>query len=1036
MNRKRNQQGIANGILIILFVCFLLVFVRTCFNQSSQSESQSVQTAEALPAEEDIVVAPVPVETPLTKEVERPSPENEGSAMPEPEANPVVEPIPQVEKPKQETEDARPIPVPMQPSSFFVSVNPVVPGPPKMQDPIVVTQEDYDAFYAPQQEEGQNEEKDPFADFFVSGEDTSSLYENGQYFLSFYVNDEYVGDIETEFAQPTKLVNTTDLHRYLDSTLKADASIRLFAGNPEYLSLEELAARGMPTTFDSAAFALHMTVNYNDMSVRILSVSTTSPGGKRDTYALSGATELTPAKLSWLSTMSFYGSLTYASDFSGITNKTGTLYINNSLGFLGLGVDFSTSFYTTEPYFNLGTWTAFHDFVQSSQRLTFGSVGSNLSARTNSFSIDTNIGFTVEKNYSYGSSSALGNQFQYSIEVVEPSVVKIYINDETKEVFQRRLTAGTYRLKDFVFTQGTNKIRIDIIPDARPDDVETYYVDTSYDSRLLGRGDTLYGYGMSIPRGNSTTYAGGAFHFKNPLKDSYISYYPQFFTARYWQSVGLTDTFTFSLDVSATPGVFSGTMNGVWATMIGTTQFQGTTRFSEAYATPLFTGAITERFNDSVLHGFGSLSLSTSFVMPAKADASFSSTTSDVMASVVGSFAFSATGLFTKLRYSVSGSLTYVEGYEYPVWSVSGSTGFSPLRGLSFSGSMTMSASDNTKPWNPTIAATLSGSYSFMSNLSSSASSTYSTANEVVTSVGLSYRPSASDSLSLTLSGFHLGSPLDHSLYATWSHVGKFYNFTLRQQVSDSYNTMMTSATLTTAIAFADGTFGMGRSASDIFLLVKPEGELKHSQISVARSMDSSPQLIPKYLGSGLFTNITPYQKNSIVVYGGGESTYATTTAFMFQFTPGGRQAYVAKIDLPPTFTITGVIKHADGSVYEQYSSPIYKVTRDEHGNETLEVDSDYYLFTDQVGRFVLESMPAGDYSFDLQVDDNTWYAVRFTIPEMKDKKLRAIEYEDINDGGPYDENGFSDYDHTITLKTKKMETEGALYAMLFPETE
>jgi hypothetical protein len=156
----------------------------------------------------------------------------------------------------------------------------------------------------------------------------------------------------------------------------------------------------------------------------------------------------------------------------------------------------------------------------------------------------------------------------------------------------------------------------------------------------------------------------------------------------------------------------------------------------------------------------------------------------------------------------------------------------------------------------------------------------------------------------------------------------------------------------------------------------------------------------------------------------------------MFQFTPGGRQAYVAKIELPPTFTITGVIKHADGSVYEQYSSPIYKVTCDEHGNETLEVDSDYYLFTDQVGRFVLESIPAGDYSFDLQVDDNTWYAVRFTIPEMKDKKLRVIEYEDINDGGPYDENGFSDYDHTITLKTKKMETEGALYAMLFPETE
>ncbi|MFA6733699.1 MAG: hypothetical protein WCS71_01225, partial [Sphaerochaetaceae bacterium] len=172
----------------------------------------------------------------------------------------------------------------------------MIPDPPTLFTPTVMTQEDYDLFYAPQATETESEEEDPFADFFVSGEDAVT-YEDGLYYLSLYINDEYVGDIETKFANPEKLLNATDLSSYLSSTLKTEANERLFAGNPQYLSLEDLQARGMPTTFDSAAFALHMTVDYNDMTVRILSVASGS-SSRRDRYTMSGATVLDPAKFS------------------------------------------------------------------------------------------------------------------------------------------------------------------------------------------------------------------------------------------------------------------------------------------------------------------------------------------------------------------------------------------------------------------------------------------------------------------------------------------------------------------------------------------------------------------------------------------------------------------------------------------------------------------------------------------------------------------------------------------------------------------
>jgi outer membrane usher protein len=956
----------------------------------------------------------------------------------------------EVELPPATTEVEVPaMPVPEVPSSLTATMKRSIPAVPTMFEPFVCTQEDYEMFYAAPAETTTNEE-DPFADFYVAGEEQAVTFEDGVYYLALYVNDEYVGDLETKFAGGEKLVNMTEFSNYVGGMLTEASSSRILGGNDAYLSIEDLKQRGVDITFDSTAFALYAKIEYTDLSVRVLSVSTQNGANKRDRYTLTGAVDLPPAKFSWVASTSLYGSVTYPSDFSKLSSQSYTLYVNNSLAFWGLGLDFSYSIYNTSPYYTIGNWTAFHDFVDKNERLTFGSVGSNLSARTPD-TIDTNIGVMLEKSYSYGTGTALGNQFQYTIDIIEPSKLDIYINpddtDATKvvtPVFTRQLQAGTYRLKDFVFTQGANKIKMVITPDSRPNDPEIYYIDTSYDSRLLGKGDTLFGFTLSMPRGNTKdeSKAGGLFHFKDYIRQSYLSYYPQYATARYWQNIGLTDTFTFALDVSATPGIFSGTFNGVWANAIGTTQAQGTLKFNEMYAVPLFSGSLTERFNDKFMQGFGSLSLSFSYNTPAARNTNYSNpstgstNTSDLASSMVGSFSFSARGLVTKLRYSLSGSVSYTVGNAYPTWSMSASTGFTLFKGFSVSGSMTVSGSDNTNPGNAAVTATISGSYSFSPKVNASSSTTLGTKNEATTSVGLSYRPTNNDNLSLTMSSFRFSDPLNHSLLASWSHSGKVSSLTLRQQISSKYQQMTTSVNLSTAFAFVDGAFGMARSIGNTFLLVKPEGELKHSQISVARSMDSSPQIIPKYLGSSLFNSISPYVKNNVVVYGGGEDSYATSTSFMYQFTPGGRQAYLVKIDLPPTYTVSGVITHADGSVYEQYSSPIYRVTYDETGKETLTQDPELYLFTDQEGRYIISFIGAGDYSFDLQIGENSWYAVKFTVPVMTNKKLRVVDYGTMSDAGPYDEKGYEGYDETMTLNVETQMTEEDFWNKIFPAAE
>ncbi|AEV28581.1 hypothetical protein SpiGrapes_0745 [Sphaerochaeta pleomorpha str. Grapes] len=1078
MKIKRTAQSVFLLVSTVLTVLFLSSFFITCFTVrpviESEPEAQPIATGPQI-----IPVYTVEIEPPVNyqptiastiDEVQQVTASVESKVLPEevatvgalpepnhlfqPEQPPVKEIIPEVEEPpEQSIQIVDPIKIPGLPVFGSVHTTLLVPPPPTFFEPSVYTLDDYDSFVAPVMLEAAPEEEDPFADFFVSGEDSTIAFDNGLYFLGLFVNKEYVGDIEAEFNDGVQSLNTSDLSLFIGDYITDKTYELLFSDALPFISIEELNNRGVETVFDSTDFSVDMTFDVEEMPVKTISIN----GGtlnRRDAYSLSGAIVLDPAKFSVVTSLGFYSNFEYPSDFSALDSKLLSLSVSHKLAFWNLGFDVSYSLSSNSPLFGFGSWQGFYDFVETSQRLTFGNVGSNLSeinSSSNDYGTVTSVGVVFDKDYSYGTDAAKGNQFEYSIVLVEDSNVTIEING--KEIYNRDFSAGTYRLKDFVFTQGVNMAKVTITPDARPNDTTVQYFDLGYDYRLLGKGDSVYGFSFSVPRVVESTKMGT---ISLPwLNDKYLSYFLGNWTATYWQQTGMTNAFTLSSDISITPGIFRGTVSGVFASTIGTTQLQMTLGLDVSNKEPDLSASISHRFSVPYDSNFGSLSLGFSFsrssVLLTSTDAATRYMTSNI--SYSGSFA-------KGFNYSVTGSLTKDSAFTAPSWSLTFSSGFSPFDNFSISGSVTASASA-LDVWNPIVTAQISGSYSFNDKLSSSAASSASfNPLSIISSFGLSYRPSDTDSVSLSLSGVDFKTTEDQSLQATWTHSGEYASFTFKQQAYESYNKMSTMISANTYVAYADGAFGLGKTVNEAFLLVKPVGELRSAEISIARSLDSSPVYLKRPLGSALYNNITTNTRNSIVVFGTSSSMFGAGTSSVYEINPRSRQAFVATIDIAATYTVSGILYQADHTPYVQYSSPVYDVTIGPDGIEVITPDEELYLFTDIDGRYILSDVNPGNYLFDLDVD-GLWYAVRFSIPEPEEGKVekkRVFELEDFWVSDPQiqqrlivrDQTGkqvdatedvfgtslATGYDASITLNTQRQLDDDTFWSEVFPSFE
>lgn len=159
---------------------------------------------------------------------------------------------------------------------------------------------------------------------------------------------------------------------------------------------------------------------------------------------------------------------------------------------------------------------------------------------------------------------------------------------------------------------------------------------------------------------------------------------------------------------------------------------------------------------------------------------------------------------------------------------------------------------------------------------------------------------------------------------------------------------------------------GMTRSIGDNFVLVKPKGAMKGSQVAVTKTMTSDPSALPSFFGVGTYTSIIPHQQNNIVAYGVGDSLSASSGSFIYDLYPRPRQGYAITIAAEKTSSVVGTLLQSPNSSYSRYATDLYKVEFDKDGVEILTPDESLYIFTDEFGFFFVSGITDGVYQLSL----------------------------------------------------------------------
>lgn len=847
--------------------------------------------------------------------------------------------------------------------------------PPTLFDPIIQTQEEYEMFNS-SENVSTNYDDDFFADFYVAGEDNSTLFPDGYYYLQLIVNEDLLGEVEVEFKKESYLLNSQELYNLVYKRLSDVAIDRIFGDVDELISINELIEKGVDASIDLDEFKVYLSFSLEDMPLIIIPVAEIDKKSKilkNNQYGINDAEIIEPEFISAVSSLNLYGNYSYGPAYSKLNLFTLNLYMNNSVSVGDIEFNFANSFAYTfgnivNPLsFDFGSWSGTYSYFDSNLKLTFGQVGGSL------ISNGTPIGFNLEKTYSYGKEKSLPHQFSRYFVIDDVATINIYLNGEN--ILTKRVKQGEYKFVDFAFKDGANLLIFDInYDDEKYDDlVEQYNI--AYDASLLARGDYLYGLSGAIHKTVIDNTSKSLFVLPY-LDGNWYEYNLSDLEMKYWISMGLTDEFTLKTSLSMAPNIMALSFEGLLATLHGS--YNGTFDISVQ-------DNVTPSMNLSLSHTFGTPigGISTSLALTAPEY-------------TLPSYKISSDGLIgLSLGYTfniwelppISTSLNMIVSNSGFTTSSSLGMSYTPAPGLSISSSLAASTSTNN---NTAISFSVALSYALLSNLTASTSFS----SDGGSSVNASYKPSANDSLQFSVSNIQYTVDNNPSFSSTWSHIGDVSTLSLRQSISDDFTDYNTNASLSTTLYYAGGLFGIDGKTSSNFLLLRPSGKLAGSPISISKTNNSSPTLLDSFFGTSVYTDLTSNTKNNILIYGETDSIFSSGGTFSYEMNTGSRSGFTKRMSIPTSYTLSGLLFNSDGQPYSQYSSPIYTREVDDDGNYYLQISENQYLFTDANGRYILNDVLPGFYIFDLQVGKK-WYAISFQIPLVKEYEGMVLELED-----------------------------------------
>ena len=969
----RKKAWIVITLLIIVVALAALFFIKQGASKPEKEEPVTEQTVQPkVEAEPEIEKTPEPEPKPEPEPEPEPTPEPQPEPEPEPEPQPQPEPEPEIQ-----------IRVPEAPDL----------------DWMVITEE----YEEPSLNLYQEDENVDWSEFVFS--DQEIVLPDGTYYATLYVNDSVFGTIEFQQLASEPHFLKRDLQAQLNGTLSETAYEQLFSNPDIYYSLPYLETFAQSLTYNSTDLILKLYFNSSQVPVQTISMSSSGYSSLRQNYDVVGNVTVEPAHFSFVSNMSLFMSMMYDldSEFSW-NNLSATLSLANTFSFWNTTFSMPASL----TYVNsrgvipsVGSWNAYIDFPNQNIRFSFGNVGNA------GFSNGSPVGFTVEKNYGFGTGSAMSNQFAQTITLTEDSTVDITVNGNS--VFNRTLSLGIYRLTDFAFVQGSNDVVVTIHPLSRGEDTSEDKIirfGQNYDTSLMAKGETTWRTGISIPKINQKLGTGGnyPYGFIIPALPTYSSsdgwtgmenVYNLSAISIFWeQSIGLTHTYTQSHTFSfvyekddnadhVQSLLFGGTVSGIIATSLGTSRVTLNGSFSNTNASRTSLSLVfSQAFISEILK-------------PLSFSCSYSFTPDVQMTSLNLGYSFNIKGV--RIGLSASSS------YKFP--SVSSSTSLTdPLTinaalsvgtNLGKNGSFSLNASIN-QSMNVYATASLSFSYSGQS-LSSSVST--SQLKTLVGNISWSFRPSSTSRSSFQLNASNIDlmnlnfqEIPSHTLSGAWARSGDIVSMSFRAQASNKYRRFTSSLSLNSSLVFADGYFSMANSVYGPFLIVAPSKGLKNATIAVSNATESSTGSSKKVFGNVLYTRLSMYKPNNIIVYASNGSLFTSSGSFLFKITPVARQGFLAKISLESTVAISGILRQDPVTPYDSYSSPIYSVQLDDNGVDvkSMEIESSSYFFTDLDGRFIISDLKSGIYMIDLNINGQ-WYAAFFEVPVVESPGYVAI---------------------------------------------
>lgn len=828
------------------------------------------------------------------------------------------------------------------------------------------------------------EDEDFWDTFYIAGE-TELLLMEGLYYFDLYVNENLTGQITTYIDAENNLsVSTAELKEFTSSLLTDDAILRIFNYEGEFMPLEELGLRGVGYSYDTATYSIRLTFDNIDMPVQIISIR-----GSNSRYVyrpIAGAEVLDPAVFTLTTRHSLSGSATITPTTSFVPSLYLAYSASNSFRFFDLYGNFSlyASYNSGSFNFRLGSYSFYYDFPDQALRLSFGNVSTDLLSPSG-----TSVGIRLDKSLSYASDNYRQKSYIEEYLVVE-KISDVQILNEGREIFRRTLQPGNYRLQDFILYSGANAIDIIVTPLDGSLPMERHF-NVNYNASLITPGDFYYGVALTTGRNIANAKSENKFTLSIPyFNGRYLEYNPLNLALSAYIQAGFGEGLSFSGTIAANNRP-SGNADFIPSFRLSTelthVNILGTTRYNLSFYEnadsdgSLRVPYVYARIGHQVSTGLrwlSSVNISLGYTSPTNYE------TYPERHYLQGSLGIS--GSIYGLGWSLNGSTSfYTDNIEQATYSLSSSLSYALGRNLFLSASMGLSGLYNGQS---NVYGQVSASVRFGRT---SASATASTNSYYSANVNTAF---GKHSVSAQVRTNNLASFDDYSMRASYSYSGDLFNFNASYNAYDVFNRSNLNFNISTSSLLADGLFVMSSYVPSNFLLIKQEGVLKGNEVTVGNIGTSSSRALETSFGTAIYPSVST-RGESLSVFSVDPDSFGTTSTFNIAIPASRRTGYVLRINSESKYSLSSIVTRPDGSLWTDGSSPVYTYVVGEDGTLTLNA-TEYYIFTDQDGRFIANDLLPGNYAFDVPYEGN-WILYTFTVEDNMDEYGNIMMYEPDN---------------------------------------